>query len=53
MGLVPPVQDKTRLGRILDPFLRKYDRNGEGRIDLTQMHALLAGVCTDLRGCGV
>ena len=42
--LAPPVQDKTRLGRILDPFLRKYDHHGEGRIDLTQMHALLADV---------
>ena len=38
------MQDKTRLGRILDPFLRKYDHHGEGRIDLTQMHALLADV---------
>ena len=37
-------KDKTRLGRILDPFLRKYDHHGEGRIDLTQMHALLADV---------
>ena len=39
-------KDKTRLGRILDPFLRKYDHHGEGRIDLSQMHALLAGVRT-------
>ena len=39
-------QDKTRLGRILEPFFHKYDRNGDGRIDLTEMHALLAGVHT-------
>ena len=37
-------QDKTRLGRILEPFFHKYDRNGDGCIDLIEMHALLAGM---------
>ena len=41
-----PGQDKTRLGRILEPFFHKYDRNGDGCIDLIEMHALLAGMYT-------
>ena len=37
-------KDKKRLGKILEPFFHKYDRNGDGRIDLTEMHSLLADV---------
>ena len=43
-----PGQDKTRLGRILEPFFHKYDRNGDGCIDLIEMHALLAGMHYDM-----
>ena len=35
-------KDRRRLAKILEPFFHKYDRNGDGRIDLTEMHALLA-----------
>jgi len=37
-------KDKRRLGKVLQPFFDKYDTDGDGKIDVSEMHALLADV---------